>query len=656
MTPTRRLLPNYLELSALWGISVVQPILFILSGNTDYFLRNGIVGWRAIVFGVGFALVPPLMVVAVERALQRAPRSATAFHLAMLGGLGVVGILQYVKYGANLEGTGLYLGTLGVAGVATVLWVRLAFLREWLRWLGVVPLVVALIFVFTTPVGRFARAGDGRLTDGAGSTTPVVMVMFDEFPLASLMDGAGRIDAVNYPNFARLAGMSTWYRMYSTTTEETQFAVPTSLSGVSSRAGLGATYADHPDTIFSLLGRSHVMHVTESITRLCPPAACGQKTSAPQWKTFLDGVVRLFRQRIDGTLANEFDNVGDNPVLDDKRGNEIDVPAPEVQLQIPNLFRNVFTDWTSQISRSDDPMFHYVHVLLPHQPWILAPNGDVYSAAFPPTTGSETEWDVRVLRQRHFLQLRFLDSLVGEFLDRLESTGLLDDALVVVTADHGTSFVPDHLRRYATGDYSNAPEIMSVPLFVKSPGQTDPVIDDSNVDNEDLLSVIATRLGVDVPWRMDGSAPGSGPDESKTLRFVVPPIGQKKRPDPGFTISFDDFRARVLSFGTPGRADDPLSFLYRGGPHDVLRGRTVESLGSRLDRVDARLGPDIESQTAFVVVEGTVDASLEGSWLAVASRGRVVGLAPVGTGGAFVTVVLDGDGSPVDDVSLFAID
>lgn len=656
MTSVRRFVPNLLEASALWGIAVVQPILSILSGNTDFFLRNAIVGWRVIAFAVAFALVPPIAIVIAEFAFVRTPRVATTFHLAVLGLLGLAGIQQFVKYGADFEGTRLYVVTACVAALAIVSWWRLAFLREWLRWLGVVPLVVALIFVFSSPVGRFARAGDGRLADGTGSTTPVVMIMFDEFPLASLLDGSGRIDAVSYPNFARLAGMSTWYRMYSTTAEETQFAVPTSLSGISARTGLGATYADHPDSIFSLLGRSHAMHVTESITKLCPPAVCATVRSAPNWTAFFDGVFRLFRQRVDGTLANEFDNVTDNPVLDDKPATHLDVPTPEVQTQIPGLFRDVLTEWTSQLEASPVPTLHYVHVLLPHQPWVLTPGGDFYSAAFPRPVGEETAWDVKVLRQRHLLQLRFLDSLVGNFLDRLESQGVLDDALVVVTADHGTSFVRGHVRRYAVGDYSNAPEIMSVPLFIKSPGEQRGSIDDSDVDNEDLMSLIADRLGVDIPWTMNGTLPTAGDTGPKTLKFVVPPIGQEMRPDPGFTISFAAFRERVMSFGSAAVVGDPLSYLYRGSPHDGLRGRMVASLGSRLSPVDVRLGREIESESAFVVVEGKVDSVSDGSWLAVASGGRVVGLAPVQHDGTFVTVVLDGDGSPVDDPSFFVID
>ena len=41
---------------------------------------------------------------------------------------------------------------------------------------------------------------------------------------------------------------------------------------------------------------------------------------------------------------------------------------------------------------------------------------------------------------RHLLQVGFVDRQVGLLLDRLQRTGLLDQALIVVTADHGYAF------------------------------------------------------------------------------------------------------------------------------------------------------------------------------------------------------------------------
>ena len=59
--------------------------------------------------------------------------------------------------------------------------------------------------------------------------------------------------------------------------------------------------------------------------------------------------------------------------------------------------------------------------------------------------GRWTEDESAVLRayQRHLLQVRFADALLGDVLAQLRHVGLYDDALVVVTSDHGASFQSD---------------------------------------------------------------------------------------------------------------------------------------------------------------------------------------------------------------------
>ena len=52
------------------------------------------------------------------------------------------------------------------------------------------------------------------------------MLVLDEFPAVSLLGPDGKIDAVRYPNFARLAATSTWFPNASTVYDSTPKAVP----------------------------------------------------------------------------------------------------------------------------------------------------------------------------------------------------------------------------------------------------------------------------------------------------------------------------------------------------------------------------------------------------------------------------------------------
>ncbi len=116
-----------------------------------------------------------------------------------------------------LRGGPLVALALVAALTATWLLAKRPELQLWLRYLAPAPLVFVLLFVFVSPVASLVRA-HGQAVPGASGETrgqptpPVVMVFFDEFPMESLLDHRGRIDARMYPNFARLAGHAIWYR------------------------------------------------------------------------------------------------------------------------------------------------------------------------------------------------------------------------------------------------------------------------------------------------------------------------------------------------------------------------------------------------------------------------------------------------------------
>ena len=104
----------------------------------------------------------------------------------------------------------------------------------------------------------------------------VVMFVFDELPTVALLDGRGQIDAELYPNFARVAAMSTWYRNNTSVASFTMQAVPAILTGRLSSSS-SADRADD-ENLFTLLAGSYEMHVQEQITRLCPDEVCPEAT------------------------------------------------------------------------------------------------------------------------------------------------------------------------------------------------------------------------------------------------------------------------------------------------------------------------------------------------------------------------------------------
>ncbi len=165
---------------------------------------------------------------------------------------------------------------------------------------------------------------------------------------------------------------------------------------------------------------------------------------------------------------------------------------------------------------SELPRLHYLHSLLPHVPWRFRPDGSTYADIDLP--GYFSQWDenpdkARFGQQRHLLQLGLVDRLLGEYLDRLEAIGDFDRATVIVTADHGISFVPGERSR-GIGE-ANAGGIANVPLLYKEPGQRAGTVQTRPVQLIDVVPTIAARLELDPPWTFDGRdmlATGPAPD------------------------------------------------------------------------------------------------------------------------------------------------
>jgi hypothetical protein len=375
----------------------------------------------------------------------------------------------------------------------------------------------------------------------------VVVLILDEFQLDTLLRPDGSIDAERYPNFAELAAVSTWFPNGHTIYDSTFKSVPAIMDAVLPRRGTAADFRSHPRSVYHLMDALGYRIVdVASGEALCPPRICpGSRTRRP------------------GVLARLAG--GGRP---------------------PRLHR-----WIGSIRRRRQPTFYLQHSLLPHEPWIYLPSGrQSRPDGEDPITriNGPIGFHDRALTNhnegRQLLQVGFVDRQIGLLLRRLRRTGLLDDALVVVTADHGYAFevgVKD--RRLVTE--SNVEEIAPVPLFVKAPGQSEGKVDRSLVRTLDVLPTIADLLGARIDWRHDG-------------RSAYAPITRRRRvleiPTRDFSrvirIGRDELarrrranrlrRARL--FETGGGSEllfgDPWAAIYRVGPHPELLGRRVSGL------------------------------------------------------------------------------
>ena len=96
--------------------------------------------------------------------------------------------------------------------------------------------------------------------------------------------------------------------------------------------------------------------------------------------------------------------------------------------------------------------------------------------------------------------IRYMDDYIGKLLDRLEEKGVLEDTLIVVSADHGEN--QGELNVY--GDHQLADDkTCRVPLIVSGPG-VEAGVDDGFHYNVDLAPTLTELVGGDLPVGWDG--------------------------------------------------------------------------------------------------------------------------------------------------------
>jgi hypothetical protein len=632
----------FLELAALSGVAVAQPAFDILESNAEIFVRQQTKPIELFALVILLVLVPPAVLWAIEVACALVlPRLRRHVHALLAGAVISVIVVELVKDQTDLGPVALVLSglLLGLGGAWLVL--RFETIRLWLRFLAAAPAIFAVMFLFSSPVSTAVLDADpGAVDVSVGAPSRIVMVVLDELPTQSLLDGAGRIDAELFPSFAELARRSTWYRNHTTVAPNTTTALPAIMTGLRpTDLNAPTVAAHHPRNIFTLLANTYDLNVHESWTRLCPRNLCAPNQPSPVAR-------RPFRQLLSVTVDmwRDFASPQRREETIDFTGGKL-LGDPEVQQTAQNF--------VASLAPTSRPRLDFLHLLLPHQSWYYLPTGQDYRPVArdkiselhgdrvigaPRGLGGdyswESEWTSRLGRQRHLLQLAATDRILGQIIARLKTIGAYDDSLVVVTADHGVAFgAGNPIRGLSRGNYA---QIAWVPLFVKTPAQQTPVVSDAPARTIDVLPTIADSLELRLPWKTDGRSLGEPSPADQPVELLDfeynhwrPPPGHNSVTVPART-GFDE----VLRGRASPAEGDPAFRLYRVGKYAGLFGQRTERFEA--PQTDAPTGTiarseallDVDPQALHVPwasVEGTVQGAELGAPLVIAVNGVVAG-------------------------------
>jgi hypothetical protein len=612
-------------LSALTSLVVAQPVLDVFGRSPEYFVAQDLGRAGIVFYALAVALLTPLMMVVIEGALgvlhTLAGRAAHHVFVALLGM--ALALLLMVKLGSVATPVAIVVSAVTGIVLTWLEWRSLTFQRL-LRALWFGPLAVLVVFLFFSPTasliwGAEAEAATGVTIDRAPD---IVLLVFDEFPVISLMTTDGTINEERFPNFARLAREGTWFRNATSVSPWTPESVPSVLTGLMPHDG-APTSTDYPSSLFTLLGTEYEMDVHEEITDLCPPSICTETAyphsavpgdSETETTATHRGVLIQVRNALEdaavvyGHIVLPAGLRVGLPSLDYSWGDYLgqveesgaEVPQPEVGSPVteprpdePNptldpeartatAQLNHLEALANRIGATASPTLHMAHVVFPHFPWELSPTGHRYvtsSRAYDdlgaiPGLARGDEWgenEFLVLQglQRHLFQVGAADRFLGELVSRMETVGTWNNTLLIIVADHGASFVAGAPRRGPTP--TNLDEVYRVPFFVKVPRQTSGQVSDDNVLLVDVLPTIVDVLGIETDWEFDGRSVFSdtAPPDSK------PSV--EGAPD-GMTASvdglFEAVSARYRSFG--GRQD--WTGVIALEPWDNLVGRSVAQL------------------------------------------------------------------------------
>lgn len=574
---------------------------------------------------VGF--VPALFATGLDR-ISRVfgPKVNESMRLLLIAGFAFVIGLAVARW-ANLDGDAPAVAVGAVLAILIpIIYDKQKWAREWSRWLSVLALVVlANTAIQLQPVILQSQGAKSDAEIGSKDIS-VLHIVLDEFPLAPLLDADGKINEERFPGFAELASVSTWYRNNLAASNFTHQAVPAVLASQVPAETSSPFISQYPKNIFTVFGGKTKVSGVEPVTSLCPLKVCPkaeQSTfsfSASHMRSFLHDVSFVYGQRVfppsvrsripsvDGAWGG-FGAVADKFKEQYKNG----------ALSQPNAVLNAVKNFVS----SDEVEVSVVHALVPHAPWRLTP--DLRVAPISPeitTANPDSEDGVSDTYQTFLYQVGAADSMIREALKSLRTSGKWDKTLLVVTADHGISFIPSMPQRHTDfSDLDQAADVYRIPTFIKYPGQQESAVSDCASTNLDLLPTIVDVTRTKTAWKFAGQSLANG-CPARTTREVVSATGEIADIDTGF----EHARARSDHYSGIVPRDGGIERIAAIGQSSTLIGKplTSASVDSRVSSwtidqrsllagVSNQRGAEVPSLlTGSVVISGQLEEGTEG--------------------------------------------
>ena len=200
-------------------------------------------------------------------------------------------------------------------------------------------------------------------------------------------------------------------------------------------------------------------------------------------------------------------------------------------------------DWLEGVTT---PFFLWVHYFDPHGPYDPPPPYDSSYYEGNPRSPKHTSMegihvafyqkldgitDVRYPLAQYKGEVTYTDKAIGQLLEAVDSRGLRDSTLVIMTADHGESLGENNY--YFDHGETLHDTSMRVPLIVRAPWLEGARVVEGPVSLVDVYPTVMDLLKIEVPDGIQGQSvatyleEGSVPDRVLFLETVLPTISKR---------------------------------------------------------------------------------------------------------------------------------
>ena len=194
--------------------------------------------------------------------------------------------------------------------------------------------------------------------------------------------------------------------------------------------------------------------------------------------------------------------------------------------------------WIRQWATMEEPVFSFIHYIEPHLPYRpparfrrrhlssraerRARTVNQHAPKFISGRARMSAEDLDVLGQLYDAEVSYTDDCIGQILDALRASRLLERAIVIVTSDHGENLGEHGLMDHM---FSVHEPVVHVPLIVRYPGRAHRGIEGGLVQTHDIFPTLVALLQDAAGVSGNGRHGDHDIDPTQFQGGPLPPVG-----------------------------------------------------------------------------------------------------------------------------------